>query len=54
MIPQPLYEALPYIYTIAGLASIMGLDPTGGRVCGAILLSAGVLIIKMRKDYRQK
>lgn len=52
MIPKPIYELLPYLYILIGLFSVSGFDVTGGRLSGALLMVAGVLIFKMRRDYR--
>ena len=50
--PKFIYELLPYIYFIVGVLSLFGLDPTGGKISGALLASAGAIIYKLRKDYR--
>lgn len=54
MIPKPIYELLPYLYLAGGSAAVLGLDPTSGRVSGALLIIAGLVIRSMRKAYRQK
>ena len=54
VLPRTLYELLPFIYAPTGLAAIANLDTPLGRVCGALLLSAGVAIFTMRKLYRSK
>lgn len=54
MLPKSIYELLPFIYFPTGLAAIATLDTPLGRVCGALLLSAGVAIFTMRKLYRSK
>lgn len=52
-LPSWLYESLPYLYIAFGLAGVW-LD-TGwvALVCGALLVSAGLLIIRMRIAYRR-
>lgn len=52
MIPRFIYELLPYLYGSTGLASITLLDTTLGRISGAMLMSAAVVIYTMRKLYR--
>ena len=53
MIPRPIYEALPHIYVAAGTLSALNLDPTGGKLSGALLAIAGVVIFKLRRNYRR-
>lgn len=52
MLPRTIYELLPFIYAPTGLMAIAALDTPLGRVCGALLLSAGVAIFTMRKLCR--
>ena len=51
-IPRLVYEALPFIYSLVGLTTIPNNDVTLGRISGALLLSAAVIILTMRKLYR--
>lgn len=53
MIPRPVYEALPFVYTGLGLASILNIDLISGRLAGALLFAAGVIIFTLRKEYRK-
>lgn len=53
MIPKALYETLPYLYFIVGALSVAGLDVSAGRMSGAMLVGASVIIFKMRRDYRK-
>lgn len=53
MIPRPIYEALPFLYTGLGLASIMKIELVSGRISGALLFAAGVIIFTLRKEYRK-
>ena len=52
MLPQPLYEGLPYLYIISGLSSIIGLDTPGGKLCGLLLMTAGIVVHQIRARYR--
>lgn len=53
-IPFATYEALPFLYVILGAASLVGLDGILGRLCGLLLVAAGVIILKMRIEYRRR
>ena len=50
--PDWLYESMPYIYAVAGLAVISHVDTPTGYGAGALLLLAAFVIMKMRNDYR--
>lgn len=52
-LPHLLYEALPLIYVIAGLASIFGLDMTSGKAGGCLLLLAAITIFRLRRAFRR-
>ena len=50
--PDWLYKAMPYIYSVAGLVTILHFGSPAGYGAGALLLFAALLIWKMRKDNR--
>jgi hypothetical protein len=57
---RPLYEALPWIYIVCGLAALVGsyLHPSKMHslvlgLPGLLALVAGVVILLRRRDYRQ-
>jgi hypothetical protein len=50
--PDWLYEAMPYIYSVAGIAAIFHFDSPAGYGAGALLLFAALLIWDMRKENR--
>jgi hypothetical protein len=50
--PDWLYELMPYIYTLAGIAAIFHFDTVAWFGAGILLLLAAALIWKMRKDHR--
>ena len=50
--PDWLYELMPYIYSLAGVAAIFHFDTVAGYGAGILLLLAAALIWKMRKDHR--
>lgn len=54
MTPQPIYEALPYLYVAGGVFAIVGLETIGGKFCGFLLVTAGVIIYQVRSRYRGK
>jgi hypothetical protein len=51
--PDWLYEALPYVYVIAGVATIMSIESGLSKVSGGLLVSAGLFIWWMRRTFRQ-
>ena len=50
--PDWLYESMPFIYAVAGLAVISNVDTPAGYGAGTMLLLAALVILKMRNDYR--
>jgi hypothetical protein len=50
--PDWLYQAMPYIYSLAGLATIYHFNTPLGYGAGALLLVAACLIWMMRKENR--
>ena len=53
-LPDWLYEALPYAYLIAGIASITKLGSTLSMVSGGVLISACIYTWQMRRTHRKK
>lgn len=51
--PDWLYEALPYVYILAGTATILNLGNTLSLFSGGLLISAGLFIWWMRRTARQ-
>jgi hypothetical protein len=51
--PEWLYEALPYLYVLAGVVTITNLGNTLSLFSGGLLISAGVFIWWMRRSARQ-
>ena len=50
--PDWLYKAMPYIYSVSGLATILHFGTPAGYGAGSLLLIAALLIWKMRKENR--
>jgi hypothetical protein len=54
MLPENLYQSLPYIYLIVGLALFYILPTPYNFFSGGILVVAAVIIIKMRRENAAK
>ncbi len=54
MIPTPIYEALPYLYMLVGLASLISIDLIAAKLCGLILVVIGAVIYRTRRRYRHQ
>lgn len=52
-LPDRLYEALPYLYALAGFATATYFDTLVGFASGFLLLLTAGLVWMMRRDYRQ-
>lgn len=52
-LPAWLYEALPFIYTIAGVATLVGLPNLPGILASALLISASGVVLAMRRRHRR-
>ena len=50
--PEWLYEALPYVYGVAGIATIASHGNLLSIASGVLLVSAGVSIWWLRRSYR--
>ena len=52
--PQWIYESLPYLYVLAGIATILALDHTLAAFSGGVLISAGMTVLVMRRANRRR
>lgn len=52
--PKPVYEILPALYVIGGIAAITTVDSFMSFISGMLLGCSGVLILLMRRDYRRQ
>lgn len=50
--PDWLYEFMPYVYSLAGIAAMYHFDTFEGYGAGVLLLAAAAFIWKMRKENR--
>lgn len=50
--PKPIYESLPTLYVVGGVAAIYTVDSFMSFVSGVLLGTSGVLIMFMRRSYR--
>lgn len=48
------YEFSPYVYAVAGIASVASTRSTVGIVSGVLLLAAAATIFRLRWTYRRK
>ncbi len=53
ILPNWLYEPLPYVYSIAGVVSSFSLDSYMGRFSGFLLITAGIVVGYQRYEYRR-
>lgn len=52
VLPNWIYEPLPYLYTGAGFIALLNLDTLVGKISGILLISAGVVVGYQRYEYR--
>lgn len=50
--PKPIYESLPILYVIGGIAAISTVDSFMSFISGILLGCSGVMIMFLRRDYR--
>ena len=51
--PKPIYESLPILYVIGGIAAISTVDSFMSFISGILLGSSGVMIMLLRRNYRR-
>lgn len=52
--PGWLYEPLPFIYAAMGVVALLTLEAGVGKISGVLLISAGIVIWKLRFTYRRR
>lgn len=50
--PKPIYESLPVLYVISGVAAISTVDSFMSFISGILLGSSGVMILYLRRNFR--
>ena len=53
MMPKAVYESLPALYVVAGVAAMSTVDSFMSFISGILLGSSGVMIMVLRRNYRQ-
>lgn len=51
--PKPVYEILPVLYVVGGIAAISTLDSFMSFISGILLGCSGVMIMFIRREHRQ-
>lgn len=51
--PKPIYESLPALYVIGGVAAISTVDSFMSFISGVLLGVSGIMIMILRRNYRQ-
>lgn len=51
--PKPIYESLPLLYVIGGVAAMSTVDSFMSFISGVLLGSSGVMILCLRRNYRR-
>lgn len=50
--PKPIYEGLPVLYVVGGVAAISTVDSFMSFISGILLGISGVMIMILRRNYR--
>ncbi len=51
--PKPIYESLPILYVIGGVAAMSTVDSFMSFISGILLGSSGIMIMFLRRDFRR-
>ena len=51
--PKPIYESLPILYVVGGVAAMSTVDSFMSFISGILLGSSGVMIMFLRRDFRR-
>ncbi len=51
--PKPIYESLPILYVIGGVAAISTVDSFMSFISGILLGVSGIMILVLRRNYRR-
>ena len=52
--PKWLYEVLPFLYAVSGVATILTIKNNLAWISGLLLISAGGVVWKLRRGYRRQ
>lgn len=52
--PKPIYESLPVLYVIGGVAAITTVDSFMSFISGVLLGCSGIVIMCLRREYRRE
>lgn len=52
MLPKPVYESIPVLYVISGIAAISAVDSFMTFISGILLGGSGIAIMCLRRNYR--
>lgn len=53
-LPEPIYKSIPVIYILTGFAALVSIEAPYSVISAVLFISASLMIMKMRKDYRQQ
>ncbi len=53
IMPKPVYESLPFLYVIGGVAAISTVDSFMSFISGILLGGSGIMILVLRRNYRR-
>ncbi|HEX5792560.1 MAG TPA: hypothetical protein VFY01_04740 [Rheinheimera sp.] len=53
MLPEKVYEVLPYAYVATGVAIMLGFDSALALISGALMAIAGAIVWVLRSDNRR-
>lgn len=51
--PKPIYESLPILYVLGGIAAISTVDSFMSFISGVLLGCSGIMIMFLRREYRR-
>lgn len=52
MLPRPIYEALPFVYVVAGIITLVSNNSVTTLFSGILLAIAGITVFVLRRNYR--
>lgn len=52
VLPKPVYESIPALYVVTGIAAISAVDSFMSFISGVLMGGCGVVIMCLRRNYR--